>query len=248
MRRLHAVVAALAAALLVAGAPPASAGGPTSVHVVNYVGSRASAALTGSAHYANLEKALDPYERPTGDELAPAAFMDTQLRLTCMIHDVTPWRVDAVSIDGSDVWVETSMDPGTGKSLFETPAVRHRPADADLLIATLTSLGVLGEVHPGSSTAPSVTAAPRAVTPAGASTPGGVPWWATTTAAVLALGLGVGLGVGLGRRVRPCPTRDAGPRTTVRTDLATGPGAPDPERVPPVGFTADAARAGRRGR
>ena len=51
--------AALAGALLVVVAPSASAGGPTSVLVVNYDGQRAAGALTGSPDYTALETALD---------------------------------------------------------------------------------------------------------------------------------------------------------------------------------------------
>ena len=114
MRRLAALATALATplamALLVLAAPPASAGGPTSVLVVNYDGSRAAGALTGSTAYADLEKALDVYTPPTGDRTSPASFMATQIRLTWMIHDVTPWRVDAVINEGDDVWVVKAKD------------------------------------------------------------------------------------------------------------------------------------------
>ena len=213
MRRLAALVAAVAATLLVLVAPPASAGGPTSVLVVNYDGARASAALTGSAEYAALERALDPYVTPTGDALAQASFMNTRLRLTWMIHDVTPWRVDAISIDGTDVWIETTMSLADGTSLFEAPTIRHRAKDAALLLNTLGELGVLGDPKPVAGAAPHAAAsgtagAPPAAAPAatastggqGTSGPsGGLPWWATTATAVLALGLGVVLG----RRVRP---------------------------------------------
>ena len=208
MRRLVALAAAVAAALLVIAAPPASAGGPTSVLAVNYAGSRAAGALTGSAAYANLEKALDVYNTPAGDPRPAASFMDSQVRLTWLIHDVTPWRVDAIIVDGDDVWVETSTNLADGKDLFQTPAVLHRPKDAALLVSTLTALGVLGDTKPAITSTPSAPlAGPAAATPeVGSGTqgvpeatpPGGVPWWATTVAAVLALGLGVVLG----RRVR----------------------------------------------
>src|SRR6476469_6479772 len=187
MRRLTLLVAAVAAALLVASAPPASAGGPTSVLAVDYDGSRAAGALTGSPAYANLEKALDAYNAPTGDAMPAASFMDSQVRLTWLIHDVTPWRVDAVIVDGGDVWVETSMNLADGKDLFQAPAVLHRPKDAALLLATLTSLGVYGDALPAGTSTASPPVARRAagapvavpVTP-GAGTavpPGGVPWW-----------------------------------------------------------------------
>ena len=131
-RSLALLSAAVAAGLivLVGAAPPASAGGPTSVLVVDYAGSRAGAALTGSAAYADLEKALSPYEPPSGDRTAPASFMGTNLRLTWLIHDVTPWRIDAVTVDGTDVWVETTMSVDGSTDLFSAPSVRHRATDA----------------------------------------------------------------------------------------------------------------------
>jgi hypothetical protein len=238
MRRLAALAAALAAALLVLSAPPASAGGPTSVLVVNYEGARAAGALTGSTAYADLEKALDPYTPPTGERTSPASFMATQVRLTWMIHDVTPWRVDAVIIDGDDVWVETAMDSGTGDGLFNVPSVRHRPRDPALLMSTLGALGVLGEKPAGSarpeasapapapdaaaadtvSAARTTGAATGAPTATGSPVTAAVPWWGTTAAAVLALGLGLVLG----RRVRPRGAPGAlGPLAGDSTDHAS---------------------------
>jgi hypothetical protein len=240
MRRLVALAAALAAALLVVAAPPASAGGPTSVLVVNHDGARAAGALTGSAAYANLEKALDVYTPPTGERTSAASFMATPIRLTWMIHDVTPWRVDAVIMDGYDVWVETTMDSGTGTSLFDSPSVRHRPKDTALLLSTLTSLGVLGGQSPASPAGPEASPPPAVpggsgstsgATSSGAGLSGGattgVPWWATAAATVLALGLGIVLG----RRAPTGATPDPDPG-----DID---GRHDAERVAPVGFTAD---------
>ena len=234
-----AAAAAVAAALLVAVAPQASAGGPTSVLAVNYSGSRAAAALTGGTAYANLEKALDAYNTPTGDAMPAASFMDSQVRLTWLIHDVTPWRVDAVLVDGDDVWVETSMNLADGKDLFQAPAVLHRPKDAALLLATLTSLGVYGDAKPARTSTTPPVARPAAAAPAAAPVtrgtgdavpPGGVPWWATTVAAVVALGLGIALG----RR----PRADSGAGTATDTRPL------GPERTAPVGFSTDATPPG----
>ena len=139
--------------------------------------------------------------------------MGTQLRLTWMIHDVNPWRLDAVTIDGADVWVETTVDESGGGNLFETAGVRHRPKDADLLVETLTTLGVYG---PATATArPTPTAAAPVVTgPAAAvaaSAPGGEPArtgppWAAALAGALMLGLGVVLGRRARRAGRPSPS------------------------------------------
>ena len=262
MRRLIARTAAVAAALaaltatVLLTAAPAAAGGPTSVLVVNYDGSRAAGALTGSRAYADLEEALQAYGVPSGEATAPGSFMGTQVRLTWLIHNVTPWRIDAISITGEDVWVETTMDTSGGQNLFDTPGVRHRAAHPELLLATLGSLGVIGETAPARSPGPSPTgvtrptdavaavAAPKAVgTPEAEAVPAGVSGWAAAAAAVLALGLGVGLGIrlglGLGRR--------NGRRASVVDSEATGSATAeaDDDRVAPVGFTVDPGRATR---
>jgi hypothetical protein len=259
MRRLVALVAALAAALLVLAAPSASAGGPTSVLIVNYDGQRAAGALTGGADYARLAEALDIYSDPVGDKRASAEFMEISIRLTWMIHDVTPWRIDAVTINGSDVWVSSTVR-AADKDLFDQESVWHRPKDAALLLATLTSLGIIGEQQPAASPeaptttpAPAPAAAPGSAGAATGSTPGGdaarasagVPWWVTAAAALLALGLGIVLG----RRIRPVTAPGSGPGGALGSGHGPGPGsgagaadmgAAAPEPVAPVGFTTDA--------
>jgi hypothetical protein len=237
--------AALAGALLVVVAPSASAGGPTSVLVVNYDGQRAAGALTGSPDYTALETALDAYATPVGDRTAPTSFMGTQLRLTWMIHDVTPWRVDAISITGDDVWVETVTDTSGSADLFDTAGVRHRPKDAALLLSTLEDLGVIGDQQSASPPGPSARAAGETAAPgalpasAGATTgapqtdvPTTLPWWATVAAMVLALGLGVVLG----RRARPVPA-EAPEADSPDSPVSVGTAGPEP-----VGFSADAPR------
>jgi hypothetical protein len=171
-------------AVLVGAAAPASAGGPTSVLVVDYDGSRAGAALTGSAAYADLEKALSPYEPPRGERVPSASFMGTNLRLTWLIHDVTPWRIDAVTVDGGDVWVETTMSVDGSTDLFSAPSVRHRPTDAALLLRTLRSLGVIEDATPATTPTP------------------GLPLPGTVGVAGIALVLGVVTGLVTGPRMR----------------------------------------------
>lgn len=244
MRRTVTLAAALVTALLLVVAPPASAGGPTSVLVVNYSGNRAAGALTGGAAYAALAEALDVYNQPTGASSPPASFMEASVRLTWMIHDVTPWRIDALVVDGDDVWVETVMDTDAGKSLFETRAIRHRAADAALLLSTLRELGVYGApatAADGASRRAAVDAA-DAATPAGqpattaqgttspsapSSLPGAVPWWASAAAAALTLGLGLVLG-----RRHASPSRHGTDPEPQKADLLS------PREVP-VDFTPD---------
>ncbi|MDC5697877.1 hypothetical protein OO014_11450 [Intrasporangium calvum] len=144
MRRFAVVVLAAVAAVLALPVGSARAGGPTSVLVVNHEEATAAAAVTGSTVYDALVRSLDAMSPPAGEQRPPADSMAASLRLTWLIHDVTPWRVDGLVIDGQDVWVSTTMSSGTAE-LFEQDAVWHRPADARLLLATLTSLGAIGD-------------------------------------------------------------------------------------------------------
>jgi hypothetical protein len=161
-----ATLGTLAIGLLVLGATPALAGGPTSVLVVNYDGSRAAAALTGSRAYEDLVRSLDALsdEPSRGETAAPTAFMGTEIRLTWLVHDVTPWRLDALQLDGDQIWVNTVVS--WKGDLFDHPGVWHRPADEALLRATLTSMGLLGP-----ATSASGSSTPRDVATAGDAPP-----------------------------------------------------------------------------
>lgn len=210
MRRLIGAALAVATALLVVAAPPASAGGPTSVLIVNYDGARASGALTGSTTYDALQRALDAMNPPTGDTAAPVGLDENRhIRLVWMIHDVTPWRIDSVTMNGSDIWVNTVMDPTEGVSAGR-PGTWHRPKDAALLRSTLTLLGVIGAAKPGaadtgSSPAPAgpVSQPVQRISATDAPNESGAgSWWVTLVAVVLALALGSVLGLLVGPTVR----------------------------------------------
>jgi hypothetical protein len=196
MRRFIVLVIAAMSGLVLLPATPASAGGPTSVLVVDNLGKHAAGAMTGSSAYDSLARALDIENPPTGQPRSEDSFMAGSIRLTWMIHDVQPWRVDALTIEGSDVWVTTLLMQG-GESLFsgagsQAQAVWHRPANTALLLTALEDLGVLGgdAVEPPASASGSTgpVAAP-AVQPEPAST--GVPPSALAVSAALMLVLGV---------------------------------------------------------
>lgn len=186
-----AILGTLAIGLLVLAAPRALAGGPTSVLIVNYDGSRAAAAVTGSRDYEDLAKSLDALsgEPPRGETAAPSAFMGTGIRLTWLVHDVTPWRLDALRLDGDQIWVNTVV--AWEGDLFDHPGVWHRPADEALLRATLTSMGIFGPTTavdapparpvPGDSAKTSTTAGAGSV---------GRPAWALAATGLVGLLLG----------------------------------------------------------
>ena len=257
-RAAAAAVATLLGALVTLGltAVPAAAGGPTSVLVVNYDGSRAGAALTGSAAYDDLVRALDAMAEPVGETRPRAEFMSHQIRLTWLIHDVTPWRVDALSIAGDDVWVSTAMSHD-GSDIFSTPAVWHRPKDGPLLIATLTRLGVIGdaprEAAPtAGGAAPAAQPARSVATPQPGTT--GFPWWLTVAVGIVALGVGTLLRRTVRRTTLPdgAPA-PGGPASGMPSASGADPasristyGPPDDASRPtPVGFTPDGG-SGRR--
>lgn len=202
MRRILSLVIVLTAGLCALGVPSAVAGGPTSVLVVNLVESRSAAALNGSTAYTELQSIL-------GDENPPAAATpprglsgsgDATIRMVWLIHDVTPWRIDNVHVDGADTWVETYLN-ATGSDPYAAAPIWHQPARGADLTEAFTALGVVGT---GSSAGTTSTSALGAVSPsiepagAGSSTVG-APWWLAAGLTVL----GFAGGTALGRRVGP---------------------------------------------
>ncbi|MGW5738267.1 MULTISPECIES: hypothetical protein [Streptomyces] len=90
---------AAALALVVAGAPPAVAGGPTSVLVVSPESGQSSALYVSDKEYVQLERGLGTLgeidkgrpEQPPGLSMSEESH---QINVTWMLHDVRPWRVD----------------------------------------------------------------------------------------------------------------------------------------------------------
>lgn len=196
MRRLIVLVITALAGLVLLPATPASAGGPTSVLVVDHDGRHAAGALTGSSAYDSLARALDIENPPAGEPRSEDSLMAGSIRLTWMIHDVQPWRVDALTIEGPDVWVSTLLMQ-SGESLFsgaESPsrAIWHRPANTALLLTALNDLGVMGGdavQPPASKTGSTASVTGSSAPPEQAST--GVPPAALGLSAALSLVLGV---------------------------------------------------------
>lgn len=215
MRRFLLVVTALAAALFVT-IPPAMAGGPTSVLVANYTTGRAAAVLYTNPAYSELQSILGDETRPAAEK-PPAGLSESgnaTVRMVWLIHDVSPWRIDNVHVQGKDVWVETYLD-ASGADPYAGQPIWHRPARGADLLTTLTTLGVVGSAGSGGSAASPGTgtsssadgvaasgpeaAAPRVADSATGPTSTGAPWWLAATLG--AVGLGVGATVG--RRVTP---------------------------------------------
>lgn len=153
------LVAALLLALTVAlgSAPPARAGGPTSVLLVNAATGQTSALYYTDADYDQLAQAVGLSDGgPTLAAPAEEADFSREIRLTWLIHDMTIWRVDRIHPDAAGGWlVETAVVEGEGTILDATP-VWHRPADPAQLAALLSTAKVVGaeEAKQATSVAP----------------------------------------------------------------------------------------------
>lgn len=200
MRR---IVLTLLLALLAAGllpAPPAVAGGPTSV-MISAPGRAAAGLYYADADYQRLSELVmgvggDGSSHERGDYVT----------LTWLIHDVTPWRVDRVYRgEGGTAWVSTREDVGGG-DLWAAEPVWHRADPALLrLLGRLLADGDAGTADRAAVATPAVTASGPTTRPVGSL--GG-----------LAVGLVAGAALVLGiQRVR-ARGRAEGPSTAPAVD------------------------------
>ena len=146
------------------------------------------------------------------------------IRVTWLIHDVTPWRVDHIYLEGEGApWIATQTTGGEGGNIWDAQVVWHRPASPAELAALLEDLG-LAEASlaagpftgvPGADPPP--LAEPAQDAAAGASTEtaaaGGdrAVWWGLAGLLVGSLVTGLLMGVRRGSRERavfePVPGR-----------------------------------------
>ncbi|MFI9763118.1 hypothetical protein ACIHFB_34925 [Streptomyces sp. NPDC051963] len=152
IRQLIATAGMLGAVLapMLLWAPPASAGGPTSVLVVSPTTQKAVGLYTTSPEYGRLQNLLDQSGSGRGADAQArdlAAGSGDQVNITWMIHDVTPWRQDTVLVgyDG-DILINTARGtPPEGSDQW------RRPQQPTQLRALLTKVGVIGKAaHQGS--------------------------------------------------------------------------------------------------
>jgi hypothetical protein len=141
---------------------PAFAGGPTSA-LLSVPGEGATASLY--------------YTDPEYDALADLVGIETSdgvgkvdgsglghengpgVTVTWLIHDVTPWRVDRIYLEGKGApWISTQVSSGGGMS-WDSPVVWHQPASASELVTLLDRLGV-GEAARGTGDVSGVAGAP----------------------------------------------------------------------------------------
>ncbi|GAA1153783.1 hypothetical protein [Nocardioides aquiterrae] len=126
MRRLL-LLLVLAASTTLALAPPAHAGGPTSVLVTDPATGRVAALYFSDAAYAGLDRILADGERLAGE---PGG-LGAALNVTWLIHDVEPWRTQRVFL---------GAEGGPVVATYGTEAMRNagdvvwtRPADGQAL-------------------------------------------------------------------------------------------------------------------
>ena len=174
MPAIRALAVVLTAWVLVMLAPPgpAYAGGPTSVLLsVPGEGRTASLYYTEDA-YEELADLVGAYDGTgTVDGSGRSHETGTGVTLTWLIHDVTPWRVDRVYLQGDGApWIASQVMEGDALSVWDSPVVWHQPANGTELTQLLNSLGV-GQTgtaaEPASPVEPGV-AAPDSVEPASA--------------------------------------------------------------------------------
>ncbi|WP_319055642.1 hypothetical protein [Streptomyces europaeiscabiei] len=243
LRQLAAAVGTLttALALLLLGAPPSAAGGPTSVLLVSPTSQRTASLYGTEKQYDLLVRLLAPTGSAldaNGEEAPEWARGDTageqiseMVTVTWMIHDVTPWRVDQLytaSPDTKDVWIHTDLDiaKDTGAS---DDGVWNKAKQSEELRALLQGLGVLGEAsgspEQGEASSPDalsgarVDAVETAVdAPAGADAPD-LTDRARWAIPALALGLLLGSGGAMLLLRRAAARHESGPPREPRQEL-----------------------------
>ncbi|MFG2354684.1 hypothetical protein [Streptomyces sp. NPDC048521] len=215
-------------ALVLWGAPAATAGGPTSVLVASPESGQARALYFSDKDYDRLRGLLGPEN--TGSRSTPpeADLADArQINVTWLVHDISPWRVDRVFTADSrprDVWIHTATQVPASLNGYW-----HRAEHPGELRSLLGRLGVMGRV-PSSGTgytgifpAPWQSGTPSAAAEApaagraradgsGAEDSGvGTGWWWAVPGAAVGAVLTLALGPGGVLIRRAAARRSAGP-------------------------------------
>ncbi len=138
------VAAATAVTALVIGSVPAAAGGPTSVLVANPASGTTGALYMSDADYVALQRALEPADTAVDEPPTLASGPGTSaINATWLVHDVTVWRVDRISLDaGPQVWVQTTLAGDEGID-WTSNAEWHVASDAETVHEILGRLGVI---------------------------------------------------------------------------------------------------------
>lgn len=143
--------AAVAAVTLVAG--QASAGGPTSVLIVNPTTGAASGIYVTDSDYELLQAALDPRPEKTQESANLAAGPGTSaINVTWLAHDVSVWRIDHVRLDlDGEIWVQTRSPAGPEPGVL-TGGQWHVASGPKTLVDIMWRHGIIGDDAAGAAT------------------------------------------------------------------------------------------------
>jgi hypothetical protein len=141
--RKTALLAVLTGLLFLTGTGTASAGGPTSVLLVQPDTGRSASLHVNTLSYNVLADLMKATPRLTDAKAGPNAHTSGKVvRLTWLIHDVRVWRVDEVHVDAPDgPWIMT-RESWDGDPLEKTP-VWHRSPQPERLVQLLEDVKVL---------------------------------------------------------------------------------------------------------
>ncbi|MGW1541134.1 hypothetical protein ACWCPM_13005 [Streptomyces sp. NPDC002309] len=133
-----------ALALLTGVAPPASAGGPTSVLIASPQSAQVEGLYYSEEQYGELQRLLDEPRTSSAIKPPEADLASGRLiNVTWLLHDVTPWRHDQLYASSTvqDVWIHTATNvPESMKGHW------HRAKHPTQLLTLLKELGVMGPV------------------------------------------------------------------------------------------------------
>lgn len=186
-------------------APPALAGGPTSVLLVAPGTGRTASLSFEDSDYVRLQQLLDERGAAAPSDASAVAAPSAGLTVTWLIHNVSIWRVDLLTFLSDGAIVVTTRGGVGAEGEWDIAAVSSLVARPRELTALLTRLGV----HPGGGAASAAQSGSTAATPAAvaSSTPGtasadrlDAPTWGLA---------GVAIGIGLALLGRSFLTRAA---------------------------------------
>lgn len=166
---MHRLIASLFAALITGSlllSGPASAGGPTSALLSVPGGGRTASLYYTDADYDVLADllgagAVDGVGKR--DTSGGSHAEGPGVTVTWLIHDVTPWRVDHIYLQGEGApWISTQVGGPNGE-IWDSEVVWHQPADGAALEALLDRLGVGSTSLAGEAEDDAETSAARSV-------------------------------------------------------------------------------------
>ncbi len=210
--------------VLVAG--PASAGGPTSVLMVQPETRAAASLYYTDADYGALASLVGASD-PSGlvgevDKSGQTLDQASSVTLTWLLHDVAVWRVDRVYLEAAGgPWISTQLVMNDSNNVYDSPVTWHTAADGPALTALLGRMGFGGDSKASGAGAGAASVPDyRAVTPAPEPAPetsqpaSPTPTWGGWAWGLAGLALGLALALAAPRAVSRARPRVGGPGRT----------------------------------